>query len=368
MQKPIEFTIAIDEFDASLLSEGAMNRTSEAFKMAVAHYYTEHFEPIGGETFVVVNDDEIHVQWVPNDVSQNPFGYIMSLLQEGELAQALPLLDFFLKANPDDTDVLYNLGMALSDLGRLDDAKKHLQHLLEIQPEHGGGLVALGVAHQRSRESQQAIVVLERAIKLDRTNGYALRNLGSIFGGLGKHEEAERHFRAAYELMPHDQRSVFGLAQTLERSGDKNKLSEADQLYVEAIKLDSDSQIGGLAREARSKMAEGSFQRSASGGIRMDAVMYLSGALEKFSKMTKQQIQTVTFEIAMQGMNGLSTNDPAQKYTLRSLPGNYSGLHMICLEYVGMKEIEAGIDIGFDLSKEYEMAKQLLKRDGKSAD
>jgi tetratricopeptide (TPR) repeat protein len=287
----------------------------------------------------------------------------MSLLQEGELEQAVPLLDFFLKANPDDTDVLYNLGMALSDLGRLDEAKKHLQHLLELQPEHGGGLVALGVAHQRSKETQQAAVVLERAVRLDRTNGYAHRNLGSVLRSLGKHGEAEKHFRAAYELMPNDQRSVFGLAQALEQSGDP--LSEADQLYLKAIKLDSDSQIGVLAREARSKMAEESFRKSAPGGIRMDAVMYLLGALEKFSRMTKEQIQTIAFEVAMLGMNGLDTNDSAQKYTIRSLPGNYSGLHLVCLEYAGFKEIEPGVDIGFDLSKEYEQAQLLFGREGK---
>ena len=71
------------------------------------------------------------------------------------------------------------------------------------------------------------------------------------------------------------------------------------------------------------------------GGVRMDAVMYLLGAMQKFDKMAKAEVQKITFEIAMLGQRGIDTNDSAQKYSLKSLPGKYSGLHMVCMMYEG---------------------------------
>jgi hypothetical protein len=92
----------------------------------------------------------------------------------------------------------------------------------------------------------------------------------------------------------------------------------------------------------------------------MDAVMYLAGAMEKFAKMTRQQIQDITFEVAMLGRRGFDTNDPSQKYSLRSLPGQRSGLNMVCLMFAGFKIIDPTVDVGFDLSKEYEAAQQMF--------
>ncbi|MDX9735614.1 MAG: hypothetical protein RBU36_15890 [Thermoanaerobaculia bacterium] len=57
---------------------------------------------------------------------------------------------------------------------------------------------------------------------------------------------------------------------------------------------------------------------------------------------------------------GFDVNDPAQKYSLRSLPGEYSGLHLVCILDVGMKLVDPTADTGFDLSKEYEEAKALF--------
>jgi hypothetical protein len=64
-------------------------------------------------------------------------------------------------------------------------------------------------------------------------------------------------------------------------------------------------------------------------------------------------------------MRGFDTNDSSKKYSLRSLPGNYSGLQLVSMMYVGFKQIDPSMDVGFDLSKEYETAKQLASTKGK---
>ena len=50
---------------------------------------------------------------------------------------------------------------------------------------------------------------------------------------------------------------------------------------------------------------------------------------------------------------------------LQSLPGTFSGLQLTCYMYVGMQMVSPSMDIGFDLSLEYQAAKRL--REGKSS-
>ena len=89
--------------------------------------------------------------------------------------------------------------------------------------------------------------------------------------------------------------------------------------------------------------------------------MYCLGALERFDGAPRDEVQKITFEIAMRGMQGLDVNDPEQKYSLQSLDGKFSGLHLVCIEYVGFKQLDPSLDIGFDLSREYEMATSLFR-------
>ena len=93
----------------------------------------------------------------------------------------------------------------------------------------------------------------------------------------------------------------------------------------------------------------------------MDAVLYCLGALDRFAKMTPDEVQKVGFEIAILGMNGLDVNDSTPKYRLRSLPGEFSGLHLVSIEYVAFKQVLPDQDIGFDLSIEYRMALEMRK-------
>jgi tetratricopeptide (TPR) repeat protein len=359
MVSPLSFTLAVEDFIQYLLPED-LDFGTERFKNAVLKYYVEQFAPLGGNTIVTVDDKNIHVEWIPDGVVKDPFDYVLDLLQHGELQEAIPILQSFLATDPNDENTLYNLGIALSDLGRIDEAKRHLLHLVEINPEHVNGMIALGVAQQRSGELQRAITTWREAVKLDKENGYAHRNLGGGLLHLNHSEEAEQHLREAYRLMPQDQATIYGLAQCLETFDNDDKLTDADKLYIEAIELDQNSQITELARRARSRLAQQSFRNPVGSSIRMDAVMYCLSALQKFAKMKPQEVKGVVFEIAMLGTRGLDTNDAAKKYRLSSLPGNYSGLELVSLMYVGFKQVEPGLDAGFDLSKEFEAAKQLF--------
>ncbi len=92
---------------------------------------------------------------------------------------------------------------------------------------------------------------------------------------------------------------------------------------------------------------------------RMDAVMYLVGAIDNFAGMSKQDVKKIGFEVATRGMKGFDVNDSTQKYELRSVPGRFSGLHMVCLMHAAFKITDPTADIGFDLAEEYATANQM---------
>ena len=82
-------------------------------------------------------------------------------------------------------------------------------------------------------------------------------------------------------------------------------------------------------------------------------------AIQRFTKKRKEEIQTISFDIALKGREGLDINNPDKKYRLSSLEGEYTGLQLVCFMYAGFQVIDPSLDIGVDLSKEYQFAKKL---------
>ncbi len=55
------------------------------------------------------------------------------------------------------------------------------------------------------------------------------------------------------------------------------------------------------------------------------------GAIEKFGGVSTQEVQKIGIEVPTLGAEGFDATDSSRKYQLRSLPGRFSGLHMVCL-------------------------------------
>jgi Flp pilus assembly protein TadD len=70
-----------------------------------------------------VDDRNISVVWDPEAKQLNPLVPIVQKLQQGKQAEGIQLLELLLSSRPDDPGVLYNLGVALSDVGRLERAE-----------------------------------------------------------------------------------------------------------------------------------------------------------------------------------------------------------------------------------------------------
>ena len=122
--------------------------------------------------------DQISVSWTPDPSSKPLLQQIVDMLQQGRRTEGMQLLEMLHTRDPDNVDVLYNLGIALSDAGQLDRAERHLRQCVELSPRFPNALIALGIALTRQRKNEAATEVLRRAVDLEPKNLWARKNLG----------------------------------------------------------------------------------------------------------------------------------------------------------------------------------------------
>ena len=94
----------------------------------------------------------------------------------------------------------------------------------------------------------------------------------------------------------------------------------------------------------------------------MDAVMYITYAIKILTKEGATRRQQIALEIALKGQSGLDINDPEPKYTLKTLPGKSSGLHLFSIMYAAFRQIDPSMDAGIDPSAEYQTAAAAIKK------
>ncbi len=329
-------------------------------KGIIANQVRSAFDKLNGviET-LSVSAEKIELTWNDDLSKTDNLDKIAAILTDGNYLDGILLLELFLSEDQDDLDLLYNLGMAYSDQNKLPHAIELLSRLMNVEPEHVNGRVALGIALIRNNQNEEGVRELQTAAEQEPDNLWAHRNLGAGLIKLKRYPEALGHLRTATELAPQDQAAWYGYAQALETV---DKVEEADKAYIQSIEIDEYSKIAELARKARSAIAKSAFRERASGALRMDAVMYCLGALEKFESMSADEVQRIGFEIAMLGTRGIDVNNPESSYTLKNLSGEFSGLHLLSIQYVAFKKIAPKENIGFDLSAEYEAAMKLYKK------
>ena len=356
MSQEYSFSLPYDAFDLDLIELNHSEVGSSDFIAKVSEFFASQFAKFGGRARVLCNDSTqtIDVKWTKERGFKEPKDRAMELLQSGEIAEAIPLLWTLHQERPNDTDAIYNLGVAYSEIGEIPKAIAILERLVELSPKHVHGLIGLGVAYISSQKLQFGEEQLRKALKLEPNNQWALRNLGACLLKQDKAKDAVPILESAIEVAPRDLQSIIGLGQALEGIG---RPEDADDQYVKAIQIGGPQQLVDIAKDRRTAIAQKTMRNRAD--FRPDVMMYITGALDKFANLSTKDVQAIGVEIAILGQNGLDINDPEQKYTLRSLPGKYSGLHLCSIMYAAFKQFAPHEDVGIDFSKEYEAALEM---------
>jgi Flp pilus assembly protein TadD len=122
-------------------------------------------------------------------------------LTAGTPEVALRLAEDALAKHPGDTDALIRQGQALTELGRLDQAREVLHKAVANAPRDVRAVVALGRV-LLPVDPAAAEANFELALRQDGQNAVALNNLGIARDLLGNHVEAEAAYRSALAAQP----------------------------------------------------------------------------------------------------------------------------------------------------------------------
>ena len=350
-------TIGIEDYDLSQLPENLQDRNAPGFNAALMESITTDYGKSGLFVSVHIDEDLIHI--TQDKESEAKLESAFNLLQKNDYKNGKKILEELLTWYPNNAVVLYNLGMIHSDEGKYDQAIKLLSLATEKYDEHAHSWTALAVAYTRANNIVLALKAAHKAAEVGPDDPYVLRTLGTLLAQSGNNTEAISILEKAVRTSPYDSIALLSLAESLSAINTKESKKRADNLYKLIIDLAPASPQAERAMSRRHEMAYEGFREV--GEMRPDAVMYCLDALKIFSQMTDKEIAGVAMETATLGQSGLEVNNSESSYELRTIPGHYSGLNVVCILHTAIQKLTPGTDSGFDVQAEYEEALKLFR-------
>ena len=139
------------------------------------------------------------------------------------------------KKSPNKARPRVNLGRALADLDRLEEAKPHYLRALELDPNMEEAHYNMGLLLLEQAKITEAVGYYRKALQIKPNYDKAHLNLGVALEKLGKKDEAKQHYRIAFEINPNLLNAINNLAIVLLKEG---KSDEAIEYFRKALRID----------------------------------------------------------------------------------------------------------------------------------
>jgi tetratricopeptide (TPR) repeat protein len=156
--------------------------------------------------------------------------------RRGQYADAVPLYERALKANPKLVPVHFNLAVSLGQLKRYADAAAHLRVFLKSYPDEARARQLLGLCLMESGDPRGALEELEKSYRLNPNDGSILYALAYAHARGGDEEKAAAYL-AKTESNPFQAKLIEGLL--LYRRG---MWTEAKELFAGVVRSKPDFQ------------------------------------------------------------------------------------------------------------------------------
>lgn len=184
-------------------------------------------------------------------------------IQVGYWHDSVTLFEHALHVTRENPVAHNNLGIALFETNRVDDAIAHYREAVRIDPNQASALSNLGFALVHRGRSREAVPLCERALKLRPDSAPIHNNLGLALAAEKRFDEAERQYREALRIDPDYAiaHGNLGLAFALQ-----GRREEARREYELAVRLapkfaEAHNNLGlVLAKEGRVEEALGHFE------------------------------------------------------------------------------------------------------------
>jgi protein O-GlcNAc transferase len=158
----------------------------------------------------------------------------VALQQRGRLDEALDAYRHAIKLRPADLEAHYNLGVALQQQGRLDEASAAYQHVIRLNPNSPQVYLNLGSVQQELGQTEAAMITFEHAIRLDPGYAEAHYNRGLLLQRQGRLEDAIGAYRQAIDVKQDYVEAINNLGIVRQEQG---RLNEAIAAFQQVLKL-----------------------------------------------------------------------------------------------------------------------------------
>jgi tetratricopeptide (TPR) repeat protein len=175
----------------------------------------------------------------------------LTIQRNRDYNSALTIWQDVVEKCPNNPRAQYNLGFALVQQGRLQEAIGHYEQTLRIMPNYAEAHNDLGNALLHVGKVQEAIGHYGQALRIMPDYAEAHNDMGVALVKLGKVSEAISHWEQAVRIRPDYAEAHYNLGLALEKLG---RTPEATAHYEQALKLQPDYT---LARNALTRLQAG---------------------------------------------------------------------------------------------------------------
>jgi tetratricopeptide (TPR) repeat protein len=170
-----------------------------------------------------------------NYVAHNNLGN--ALADRGKVEEAISHYAEALRIKPDHAEAYNNWGTVLVEQGRLEEAMDRFLMALRVKPDYAAAHCNLGLALERKGRREEAIAQYREALRLDPTYAQAHNNLALALAERGQEAEAIAHYTEALRLRPDYAEAHNNLGHLLVGLG---RLDEAAIHFAEAVRSNPD--------------------------------------------------------------------------------------------------------------------------------
>ena len=160
-----------------------------------------------------------------------------ALLQEGKIEEAIEQYEVALRIRPGLSLTHSSLANALLRAGRIQEAIEHYEQAVRITPDFADAHYSLGVALAKTGNIQGAISHYEDALRVKPDYAEAHNNLGGALIGIGRVPEGIEHFQQALRINPDFAEAHCNLGTALFMAG---KIGDSIGHFEQALRIKPD--------------------------------------------------------------------------------------------------------------------------------
>lgn len=162
-----------------------------------------------------------------SDLAEAEFRRAAQLLERGRVAEAEQALLAAINAQQAHQAARQTLIALYIETERIEDAKRHLQEGLAVNPAYTPFAVALSRIHVDRREFSRALEILDRARTAGQTSAEFHSLRAAILQRMARHSEAAEAYRMALGFGPQGGATWVGLGISLDALGRRPEAAEA---------------------------------------------------------------------------------------------------------------------------------------------